>query len=84
MYKQKLVRTQILKARALSRKTLLNNERNPQVEDQLVHNLTYHQKVLNEAQILFKPNEEHKTVLGEKPPMIGCRKACTQVLSAIS
>ena len=45
MYKQKLVRTQILKARAISRKTLLNNERNPQVEDQLVHNLTYHQKV---------------------------------------
>ena len=37
---KKLVREQILKARAVSRKTLLNN--NPQVEDRLVLNLTYH------------------------------------------
>ena len=62
---------------------MLNNERNPQVEDRLVLNLTYHpllkdfQKVLNEAQILLTPNEEHKTVFGEKPPMIGWRKART-------
>ena len=28
-YKQKLVKEQILKARAVSRETLLNNERNP-------------------------------------------------------
>ena len=40
-------------------------------------NLMYHpllrdfQKVLNEAQILLTLNEEHKTVFGEKPPMIG-------------
>ena len=33
------------------------------------------QKVLNEAQILLMPNEEHKTVFGEKPPMIGWHKA---------
>ena len=33
------------------------------------------QKVLNVAQILLKPNEEHETVLGEKPPMIGWCKA---------
>ena len=82
-YKQKLVREQILKARALSKKKLLNNERNPQAEDRLVLNLTYHsllkdlQKVLNEAQILLTANEEHKTVFGEKSPMIGWRKACT-------
>ena len=62
---------------------MLNNERSPQVEDRLVLNLTYHpllkdfQKVLNEAQILLTPNEEHKTVFGEKPPMIGWRKART-------
>ena len=43
-------------------------------------NLMYHpllrdfQKVLNEAQILLTLNEEHKTVFGEKPPMIGWRK----------
>ena len=43
----------------------------------MVLNLTCHpllkdfQKVLNEAQTLLKPNEEHKTVFGEKPPMIG-------------
>ena len=47
----------------------------------MVLNLTYHpllrdfQKVLNVAQILLKPNEEHETVLGEKPPMIGWCKA---------
>ena len=41
-YKQKLVREQIFKARVISRETLLNNERNPQVEDWLVLNLMYH------------------------------------------
>ena len=41
-YEQKLVREQILKARALSRETLLNNERDSQVEDWLVLNLTDH------------------------------------------
>ena len=76
-YKQKLVREQFLKARAVSRETLLNNERNPWVEDRLVLNLTYHpllrdfQKALNEAQIPLTPNEEHKTVFEEKSPMIG-------------
>ena len=75
------------KARAVAREareTLLNNdrnERNHRVEDRLVLNLTYHpllryfQKVLNEAQILLTPNEEHKTVLGEKSPMKAWRKA---------
>ena len=82
-YEQKLVREQILKSRALSRETFSNNERNPQVEDGLVLNLTYYpllrdfQKVLNETQILVTPNEEHKTVFGEKPPTIGWRKART-------
>ena len=76
-HKQRLVREQILKTRAVSRQTLLNNERNPWVEGQLVLNLTYHtllidfQKVLNEAQRLLTPNEEHKGVVGEKPPMAG-------------
>ena len=56
----------------MSWETLLNNERNPQVEDRLVLNLMYHpllkdfQKVLNEAQILLTPNDEHKTVFLEK------------------
>ena len=62
---------------------MLNNERNPQVEDRMLLNLTYHtllkyfQKVLNEAQILLTPNEEHRTFFGKKPPMIGWHKACT-------
>ena len=74
-YKQKIVREQILKARAVSRGILLNNERNPWVEDRLVLNLTHHpllrdfQNVLNEAQILLLLNEEYKTVFWEKPPM---------------
>ena len=67
----------------MSRETLLSNERNPEVEDRLVLTLTYHpllrdfQKVLNEVQILLTSNKEHKTVFGEKPPMIGWRKAPT-------
>ena len=82
-YKQKLVREQIFKARVIPRETLLNNERNPQLEDWLVLNLMYHpllrdfQKVLKEAQILLTSNEEHKTVFGEKPPMIGWHKVRT-------
>ena len=61
---------------------MLNNERNPQAEDRLVIDLMYYlllkdfQKVLNEVQILT-PNEEHKTVFGEKPPITGWRKART-------
>ena len=35
------------------------------------------QKVLNEAQILLTPNEEHKSVLGEKAPKIARRKPHT-------
>ena len=39
--------------------------------------LKHFQKVLNKAQILLTPNKEHKTVLGEKPPIIGCSKPRT-------
>ena len=62
---------------------MLNNERSPQVEDRLVLNLTHHpllkdfQEVLNVAQILLTPNEEHKFFWGEKPPMTGWRIART-------
>ena len=82
-YKQKLVREQILNARAAPGETLLDNERNPQVEDRLVLDLTNHpllrdfQKVLNETQILLTPNEEHKTVFEDKTPMIAWRKPRT-------
>ena len=68
-------------ARAVSRETLLNNERDPRVEDRLVFNLTYHsllidfQKDLNETQVLRTHNEEHRTTFRKKPPMIGWRKA---------
>ena len=40
-YEQKLVREQILKARAVSGEILFNNERNPRVEDRLVLNISY-------------------------------------------
>ena len=62
---------------------MLNNKRNSWAEKRLVLNLTYHpllrdfQKVLNKAQILLTPNEEHETVFGKKPPMIGWRKVRT-------
>ena len=82
-YKQKLVRELILKARAISRGKLLNNDRKPQIEDRLVLSLTYHpllrdfQKVLDETQTLLLRNEEHKAIFGEKPPMIVWRRART-------
>ena len=37
--------------------------------------LRYFQKGLNEVQIHLTPNEEYKTVFGEKLSMIGWRKA---------
>ena len=55
---------------------MLNNESNPRVEERLVLNVAGH-KVLNEAQILLTTNEQHKTVFGEKPPMISWCKART-------
>ena len=39
-YEQEPVRDQVLKVRAVSRETLLNNEIKHLVKDQLVHNLT--------------------------------------------
>ena len=70
------MREQILKARAVFRKTLINNESNPGVKGRLALDLKF-QKVLNEAPILLTLNERQKTVLGEKPPMISWCKANT-------
>ena len=57
--------------KAISRKTLLNNERNSRVDDRLVLNPTYHLllrdfKVLNEAQILLMLNEENTKLFLER------------------
>ena len=77
------IREKILKARAVSRETLLNHESNPRVEDRLVLNPSYHpllrdfQKVLNQAQILLTYNKKHRTVFGEKLPITGWRKTCS-------
>ena len=75
-----MVRKQILKARALSRDSLLDKVKEVKNYDRLVLTLTYHpsiksfQNVLNEAHILLTPNKEHRKVFGDKPPMIGWRK----------
>ena len=73
---QKFVREQILKARSVYRKTFFDNGK-CQVEDWLVLNLTYSmflkdsQKVFIEMHILLTPIDDHKTVFGEQPPIIG-------------
>ena len=75
-----MVRKQILKARAFSRDTLLDNIKELRNNNRLVLTLTYHpsikifQNVLNEAHILLTPNKEHRKVFGDKPPMTGWRK----------
>ena len=79
-YNPRVVRKQILKARALSRDSLLDKVKEVKNYDRLVLTLTYHpsiksfQNVLNEAHILLTPNKEHCKVFGDKPPMIGSRK----------
>ena len=79
-YNPTVVRKQILKARALSRDSLLDKVKEVKNYDRLVLTLTYHpsiksfQNVLNEAHILLTPNKEHRKVFGDKPPMIGWRK----------
>ena len=66
---QKFVRVQILKARAVSRKTLFNNAK-CRLEDWLVLHLIYRmffrdlREVFNEIHILLTPTEEHKNVFG--------------------
>lgn len=81
---QKFVREQILKARSVYRKTFFDNGK-CQVEDWLVLNLTYSmflkdsQKVFIEMHILLTPIDDHKTVFGEQPPIIGQRKFITKI-----
>lgn len=76
-YEQILAWEETLKARAIFREALLNNEGKPMVQDQLVLNPTYSllrdfQKVINEVHILLLlPNKEYQSVFEEKPPMIG-------------
>ena len=79
-YNPRVVRKQILKARALSRDSLLDKVKEVKNYDRLVLTLTYHpsiksfQNVLNEAHILLTPNKEHRKVFGDKPPTIGRSK----------
>ena len=67
-YRGKLVRSQILKARGISRKNLLNQERKHQKEEKLTFNITYHpaysklKQIMQNIQLLLTSDAEHHKV----------------------
>ena len=75
-YKERLVRTQILKARCESRDSPLEpgNTRTP--ESKLTFNITYYpvfqnvRSILQELQVLLTPDKEHKKVYTEVPVVV--------------
>ena len=81
---QKFVREEILKVRAVYRKTLFDNGK-CHVDDWLVLNLMYRmslndfQNVFNEIHIPLTPIDKHKNVFGEKHPINGYRKSRTKI-----
>lgn len=80
-YKDKLVRSQILKARKFSRNELLNRTSNKdgQRQEVLTVNITYHpayaklKNILNDIHLLLTPNKEHQKVF-PRPPIVGFRR----------
>ena len=79
-YSDKMVRSQILKARKYRRSDLLNKEkREVNQKDKLFINITYRPSLsrlkhtLNDIYILLTPDKEHKKVF-ENVPIVGFRK----------
>ena len=78
-YSDKLVRQQILKARAHKRKDLLNNMKDKRNDYQLVFNITYHpnfstlKDTMSFLHFLLTPDLEHQKVF-HKVPIIGFRR----------
>ena len=79
-YSDKMVRSQILKARKYRRSDLLNKEkREVNQNNKLFLNITYHpsfsrlKHTLNDIHILLTPDKEHKKVF-ENVPIVGFRK----------
>ena len=73
-----MVRTQILKARGVSRNSLLERGNTRTSESKLTFNITYYpafqnvRSILQELQILLAPDKEHKKVFSEVP-IVGLR-----------
>ena len=73
-----MVKTQILKARVVSRNSLLERENTRTSESKLTFNITYYpafqnvRSILQELQILLAPDKEHKKVFSEVP-IVGFR-----------
>ena len=76
-YSERMVRTQILKARGESRDSLLERG-NTKTNTKLTFNITYYpafqnvRSILEELQILLAPDKQHKKVFPEVP-IVGFR-----------
>ena len=70
-YSERMVRTQILKARGESRDSLLERGNTKTSDSKLTFNITYYpsfqnvRSILEEPQILLAPDKEHKNVFPE-------------------
>ena len=77
-YSERMVRTQILKARGESRDSLLERGNTKTSDSKLTFNITYYpafqnvRSILEELQILLAPDKEHKKVFPEVP-IVGFR-----------
>ena len=77
-YNEKMVRSQILKAREKSRENLLENVNTRSSEQKLTFNITYYpvfqnvRNILEELHILLAPDKEHRKVFPEIP-VVGFR-----------
>ena len=78
-YSDKMVRSQILKARKFSRKHLLETEKLENSDKKLVLNVTYHpsfsrlKHILNNIHLLLTPDKEHEKVF-PTIPIVGFKK----------
>ena len=78
-YSDKMVRSQILKARKFSRKDLLEKDKVESNDKKLVLNLTYHpsfshlKNILSDIHLLLAPDKEHERVF-PTVPIMGFRK----------
>ena len=72
-WKEKKVRKQVLRGRAICRDDLLNREQTLQEKTQVTFNLTYYsvfkdvRKILKELHLLLTPDQVHKRVFSEVP-----------------
>ena len=72
-YGEKMVRQQILRARAISRDSLLDKEDHKEKQEKITLNITYYpifskaKRILQEIHLLLTPDEAHKKVFSDIP-----------------